>query len=351
MTAQRSAATDAEVRLLRARAQAIGGGVREATAGAVVRRVFAVQSQDATAAMLGIRARGRDITARAVRAAYEDERSVVRGWFMRGTLHTVPAGDVRWLLRLLGPRLLAGTAHRYRELGLDERLRARSDRLLRDTLAAHGPLDLARLTERLGTLGIATDGQAPFHLVRHAALGGLLCHGPWRDGEPAFVLLDDWLPRETDGPERDTDGAVAELARRYVRAYGPAEAADFAAWSGLPVTWARRAWKSVAAGGGTGQGGEAPEGADVRLLPAYDNYLTGYGDRGLAVPAAHERRVWPGGGVIRAAVVVDGLAVGTWSRSARTGVGVDAFEELPAAVREGVGAEADAVTRFLREAA
>ncbi|MEU4863420.1 crosslink repair DNA glycosylase YcaQ family protein [Kitasatospora aureofaciens] len=81
------------IRGLRARAQALAGGLREVSAEAVVRRVFAVQAQDATAADLGIRVRGRDITAADIGAAYEDERSIVRGWYMRGTLHTIPSED------------------------------------------------------------------------------------------------------------------------------------------------------------------------------------------------------------------------------------------------------------------
>ena len=86
---------------LRARAQALADGVREASAAAVVRRVFAIQAQDATAADLGIRVRGRDITATGIRAAYEDKRSVVRSWYMRGTLHTIPSSDARWVLSKL----------------------------------------------------------------------------------------------------------------------------------------------------------------------------------------------------------------------------------------------------------
>ncbi len=86
---------------LRARAQALADGVREASAAAVVRRVFAIQAQDATAADLGIRVRGRDITATGIRAAYEDERSIVRSWYMRGTLHTIPGSYARWVLSKL----------------------------------------------------------------------------------------------------------------------------------------------------------------------------------------------------------------------------------------------------------
>ncbi|MFE9926024.1 winged helix DNA-binding domain-containing protein [Streptomyces sp. NPDC005774] len=291
------------IRGLRARAQALAGGLREISAEAVVRRVFAIQAQDATAADLGIRVRGRDITAADIRAAYEEERSIVRGWFMRGTLHTIPSEDAHWVLRLLAPRIIAGTGRRYHQLGLDDDVRRRADLLIRRALATHGPLTRAELTEHLTTLGVPTDGQASFHLIRHAALGGVLCHGPQRAGVATYVLLGDWLPAAGDS-RPEGDAALAELARRSLAAHAPATSEDFAAWSGLPVTWARGAWKMLAQSGAitkfgaqtvlagwaddAGGTGSTP---DVRMLPAYDNYLFGYRTREASVPGASPHRV------------------------------------------------------------
>jgi hypothetical protein len=104
----------------------------------VVRQVVAVQAQDASAAALGIRARGKGLTASGVRRAAESERSVVRGWFMRGTLQIVAASDVHWLLDLLGPHFLRLSERRYRELGLGdgvcERAEAEFAKVLRTAL-------------------------------------------------------------------------------------------------------------------------------------------------------------------------------------------------------------------------
>ncbi|GGZ69845.1 winged helix DNA-binding domain-containing protein [Streptomyces subrutilus] len=302
-------------RLLRARAQAIGGGVREDTVAAVLDRVLAVQAQDLPAAELGLRVRARGLTLDAVRRATDIERSAVRGWFMRGTLHLVPAADARWLLALFGPIYLALAARRLRELGLDEALCRRSERLITDAVAAEGPLTRARLTEHLTTLGVEPKGQSAFHLIRRAALAGRICHGPQRGGEATFVLLDDWLPPA--GPLPFTGAAAErELARRYRLAHGPSDALDFVHWSGLKTTAGKSAWAAVQGPADAGPPVDPdPADPDVRLLPAYDNYLVGYRTRDLAVPAAHERRVWPGGGQIRATVLVDGLAVGTWSRA------------------------------------
>ncbi|MER6472443.1 winged helix DNA-binding domain-containing protein [Streptomyces collinus] len=364
------------VRRRRAWAQALAGGVREASPEAVVRRVCALQAQDALAADLGIRARGRNITAAAVRAAYEDERSIVRGWYLRGTLHTVCSEDARWILALLAPRILAATGRRYHQLGLHEDLRRRADHLLRQVLTTHGPLTRAELTGHLTRLGIPPDGQAPFHLIRHAALTGVLCHGPRRAGEATYVLLEDWLP--ADGVRWDQEAALAELARRYLAAHAPAGAEDFAVWSGLPLSWARRAWGTLAQAGAitadgdlttlAGRAGErgyppdapdapdtpempevpdAPEAPDVRMLPAYDNYLLAYRTRDVCVPAAHQARVWPGGGIIRPTVLADGLAVATWARrEAGRSITVHPFAPLPPRVASAVDGEISDVSRF-----
>ncbi|PZG50599.1 winged helix DNA-binding domain-containing protein [Spongiactinospora gelatinilytica] len=358
------------IRRMRAHAQALANGVRETSAEAVVRRVFAIQAQDATAADLGIRVRGRDISAEDVRAAYEDERSIVRGWFMRGTLHTVPSADARRLLRLLAPRILAATGSRYHRLGLDGGTRERADRLLRRVLATHGPLTRAELTEHLAAVGVRPEGQAPFHLIRHATLTGVLCHGPRRGDEATYVLLDDWLPAvagdpawgSAGGSAWEEDTAAAELARHYLRAHAPAGVNDFAAWSGLPITLARRAWKTVARTGSITEYGTLsvpagrkaeppgiPATPDVRLLPAYDNYLVGYRTSESSIPAAHLGRSRPGGGVIRPTVLADGLAIATWTRrDAGRRVEVDAFEPLSSQVQALIDTEASAVTRFLQ---
>nr|WP_185907224.1 winged helix DNA-binding domain-containing protein [Streptomyces sp. WAC04770] len=337
-------------RLLRARAQAIGGGVREKSPAAVLDRVLAVQAQDLPAAELGLRVRGRGLTAEAVRRATDTERTAVRGWFMRGTLHLVPAADARWLLALLGPVYLASAARRLRELELDDALCARSEGLIAEAIAGEGPLSRAQLTGRLTTLGVPPKGQAAFHLIRRAALSGLICHGPQRDGEATFVLLDDWLPAA--GPLPFTgEAAERELARRYRRAHGPGDAQDFAHWSGLRTTVAKRAWAAVPDTGDAAPAATA--GPDVRLLPAYDNYLVAYRDRDFSVAAEHARRVWPGGGQIRPTVLVDGLAVGTWSGGRRgTPVTVEPFPDTPPptdAVAAGIDRESADVARFFEE--
>jgi hypothetical protein len=55
------------------------------------------------------------------------------------------------------------------------------------------------------------------------------------------------------------------------------------------------------------------------LLPAYDEYLLGWRERDFAVAAAHQRRVHPGGGIVRACMVDGGEVVATWGLSREGG--------------------------------
>jgi hypothetical protein len=121
---------------------------------------------------------------------------------------------------------------------------------------------------------------------------------------------------------------LAELARRYLRVHGPAGPADLAAWSGLPQRDATEAFTGISDEltevchrghplWRLKRGTPRPATVPVALLPAFDEYLLGWRDRALVVPAEHAKRVQPGGGIIHPVIVADGLVVGTW-RATRT---------------------------------
>ncbi len=347
-----------EVRGLRFRAQGLRPGDAGVTVRQVVARLGGVQAQAPRSATLAIRPRSRGLTASHVDHAKEVERSIVATWCFRGTLHWVSSQDVGWMVALLGPRIIGASQRRMTELGLDEERIKRSLRLIRSILATRGPLTRAEIATHLVAHGVKIDpkSQAVYHLIRRAGLEGILCVGPSRNGKDAYVLLDDWIGSTRRLEER---AALAELARRYLDGYGPASVRDFIAWSGLSASQARTAWNLLA--------GELVEfrvsaistwmlkrraslvrrrrrsKPTVRLLAAFDPYLLGYESRDLAVPPLYARRVHPGGGVLAATAITDGLAVGTWrleKERQRGTIVVDPFEKPSAEVTVGLRAEA-----------
>jgi hypothetical protein len=331
----------------------------------VVAALGGLQAQDSAAARLALRPRSSGLVEADVRRACNQERSVVRTWAMRGTLHLVAAEDAGWLVALLGPVFLAAGRRRRLQLGLDDDRCNRALAALPAVLAG-GPLSRAELVRGLAAEGVRIDpdGQAPAHLVAYAAMSGLICRGPDLEGdEPGYVLLEDWVGRGGPG-DRGPEDALGELARRYLAGHGPAAPEDLAAWSGLPAGRARRAFELVAgelrevelagrrlwAAAGA-PAARAPSGPPVvRLLGRFDDYLLGWRGRDLVLDPRHARRIQAGGGWIHPAVVVDGRVAGTW-RARRAGgrlaVTVEPFGRLPAGTRPGLEAEAADLGRFL----
>ena len=351
---------------LRATAQRLTpSAAARATPATILHDVVGLQAQLWSATTLGMRARSAGLhVGKAVRAL-ESDRSIVRTWLMRGTLHVVAAKDVRWLLHLLGPVFARARRTRHAQLGLDDDLKGRGVAAIRKILTGCGPLTRYELVDHLRSRQVALDPktQAPIHLIGLAALEGILCLGPDRDdGESTYVLLDDWVAQDRL-PSREA--ALSELARRYVGAFGPATVEDLSTWSGLPIDDARSAIIGASASlvevRLQGQPGvllkerltleEKLHKTDIRLLPAFDTYLLAYRRRDLAVPQPLQRRLQRGGGWLHPAVVVNGRAVAAWSlrKSGRRGgqVTVEHFGPIGPTVRAGIEMEVDDIGRFL----
>ena len=87
----------------------------------------------------------------------------------------------------------------------------------------------------------------------------------------------------------------------------------------------------------------------VRLLPAFDNYLIGYRDRGF-IDDGRRGEVYVGG-IIRPTVLLDGRVVGRWElqrgRSGALTVRTHPFTAWTAQTRAAVDAEVADIARFL----
>src|SRR5678815_1466911 len=149
----------------------------------------AVQAQDYLGGLWGVGLRTKGATESSVEDAVS-RRAIVRTWPMRGTLHFVAAPDVRWMTKLLTPRVIQGARSRYRQLELDDRVFAKSARVAERSLAGGKVVRRDRLYEIWSAAGIQTHDSRGLHLLGYHAMTGLLCFGP-RDGkQQTFTLLE-----------------------------------------------------------------------------------------------------------------------------------------------------------------
>ncbi|MEV7527746.1 winged helix DNA-binding domain-containing protein [Agrococcus sediminis] len=316
MAAPRSL-TAAQARRMRIAAQEVRGSQR-APADAV-RRMVAMQGQDLPQVLRAIAIRSAPGTGLAeVRAAF-DAGELVRSWAMRGTLFVATPDDLAVLHAATVDRLRPQEWRMCAARGIDAPTADAAAAVLREMLAP-GPVARRALLAEWEAAGIATGGGRGYHLLALLAYDGLVRFGPFEDAEQ---LLVGGPPPAVPEPAAALDEALA----RWAAARGPARADDAAWWTGLPKRPVRAALERasdpdrgvlervlvdgvemlVAAGAA-----EARRSGAV-LVPGFDEWLLGYGDRSLAVSAAAMQAIVPGGnGVFRPVVLVDGVAVGTW---------------------------------------
>lgn len=321
--------TARELARLRLAAQRIAGPGM-ATVAEAAGWLTAMQAQDQYGILTSVALRTAAGTRDGVLAAF-DTGEIVKSWPMRGTLHVVPAGDLPWMLRVTAPRVVRTAATRHAALGLDAAMLDRARELTVSALSGGRRLRRDDLFAAWNAGGVATDGQRAYHTLWHLAQTGTVCFGPTCGGDQLLVLVDEWI----GSPRRpDRDEALGELASRYFRGHGPATVADFTRWTGLVAADVRTAL--AIAGPGLARleldGTEylmdertpdlldacRPDARGVFLLPGFDEYVIGYGDRGAMLPAEFAQRIVPGGnGVFRPTVVADGQVVGTWRAAGR----------------------------------
>lgn len=291
----------------------------------IVNHLGAMQAQDYPGALwsLGLRLPGSTVSD--IEQALT-EGSVVRTWPMRGTLHFVPAEDAKWMLKLLTPRIIRGAASRERGLELDDAVFAKGFAVLAKVLSDGKPHLRTDVVAALEAAGINTQDQRGYHILWRASQMGLICLGPMEGKQPTYVLFDAWVPQSR---KLTGDEAIAELAKRYFLSHGPATEKDFAGWTGLSLTEARRGIEALGKAFVHETTGDIeyimphtlsdiPKPSLV-LLPGFDEYMLGYKDRSAALHVDHSDKIVPGSnGMFLPTIVMDGHVVGTWKRAIRS---------------------------------
>lgn len=323
-----------------------------------LRWLTAAQAQELPYAKWSLGQRTTGATRTALDRAFDDGK-ILRTHILRPTWHFVAPQDLRWLMRLSGPRVNAWNARRYRELGLDAKTLTRTNDVIADAIAERH-LTRRELATVLARKRIDTDGQRMAYIMARAELDSVVCSGAMNGKQQTYALFDERVPAKK-GP--DGEAALAELARRYFTVRGPATLKDFVWWSGLATRDARTAISSVERDfetlvhdGRTYWFGEASSpqrpsaSARADLVQCYDETIISYTESRKDVLAASGRLAVPLSvdGFMHA-ILYDGRLLGRWRvATRREGIAVETQIErrLTAAQREAVDEAIDRYRRF-----
>jgi DNA glycosylase AlkZ-like len=290
---------------------------RTASVADLVGLLVGLQAQENRAPYLGLAARLDAFDPYDVTRGLED-RSLVRMLSLRSTVHLLTADDACAIRGYTGP------AH-DRELRASATVRpARHidplafEAATRSALA-ESPLPVAELGARL---------HQRFPEVSPAALAGLARvtqplvqlppRGTWgRSGGVVYQYVDRWVGRPLAEPDPTT------LILRYLRAFGPASAADVTTWSGVPGAAGLLAQLPELVRHADERGrtlfdvadgvlADADRPAPVRLLGSYDNVWLTHAARDRVTTPGNRRRWMGANGAAAHALFVDGWLEGLW---------------------------------------
>ena len=300
-----------------------------------------------------------------VRTSLWNDKTIVKTWLMRATLHLVPAADLPIYTAAMGSYGIRNTNAWLKWMQITE------PELTMIVDAIGEVLDGQALTreELIASVGKGRPERIQLALksgwgglLKPVARRGLLCFGPSRGQNVTFVRPEQWLGTWR---EADPETALAELARRYLRAYGPATKNDFVRWWGQWPGVGNTAWAALAEElAPVSVEGQRMDilAADldrltsmkaepsVRLLPSFDPYLMGHAKRDHIVAVEHGSRVSRTAGWISAVVLSEGRVVATWTHEVKKGtlaMRVDPLRKLAPATLKEVRLQADALAEAL----
>ena len=161
----------------------------------VVKWLCAVQAQDYAAAKWALGLRMQNATDAFIEQAFTDG-TILRTHILRPTWHFVLPADIRWMLALTAPRIIAASAYYYRTLGLDDTVFSHSHVVLAKALQGGKQLTRPELMSVLQQACIVTDDLQRFtYIIMRAELDGIICSGGRRGKQFTYALLDERAPQ------------------------------------------------------------------------------------------------------------------------------------------------------------
>jgi hypothetical protein len=294
-----------------------------------------VHAQVMSAGEISLALRVSGTTRSDVAAALWDERSLVKTFGPRGTVHLLRTADLSWWLAGLGSVPRSGGHADGVRLTADETdaVVAALDAALREDDLTTEELD-AHVADACGSWA-AAETMPAFggfwprwrQALGTAAVRGVLCFGPSRGRKVAYASPSWWLEDLALPPAEE---AQLQLLRAYLTAYGPATPEHLARWLSTTVPWARALFERAELDEVELEGGsawvwrgdavfdsEAPPA--VRLLPYFDAFQVGSQPRGLLFPGrAAERALARTQAGNFPVLLLDGVVGGVW-HSRRSG--------------------------------
>lgn len=333
----------------------------------VTGRICGLHAQLMSSAELSLWARIDGISAGVAARALWEDRSLVKLWAMRGTLHLLPAAEYwAWQAALSTyDHYLKPSWFKY--FGMTMEQLEQMIEVVGEVLDGQ-VLTREELAEAVaGRTGAAELGEKLLQswgaFLKPPSFNGKLCFGPGAGTRVCFTGPASWLgAREAVDPQ----AALVEMTRRYLGSNGPATKEDYGRWAAVSPAKARarfhrlgdeavevdvegvRCWLRAK---DVDEAASASLAGRVNLLPAFDPYVIAATRQcEYFTPGPYKERIYRPQGWISPVVLVDGRMDGVWShrvKGDRLEVTVEPFVVIPAWAKTGIEEQAHHLARFL----
>jgi hypothetical protein len=323
-----------------------------------------------SAAELALWARVDGLSPETVQSALWQERTLVKTWAMRGTLHLLAADELPLYVAARSVYDTYKWDKYFAYYGFTPAQQQAFIAAVPEVLSGDPMTREQFATAVAGHIGAPQLAKILLSsswgsLFKPSAFRGDLCFGPNQGRNVTFVNPRKWLG---EWQSIEPYSALQEIARRYLTAYGPSTPEDFVRWwwGSAALSVARKLFRSLMddleevdvegwrayALRETLAHMQAPDtSGTVNLLPLFDAYILGSGrDIEALLPAAFKSLVFRPQGWISAVVLVDGFMKGVWehkTQGVRTTVKVQMFSPATRSLRNSIEAEADRLSAFL----
>ena len=337
-----------------------------------VTRTAGIQAQVMSAAELALCTRVEGLSPLDVQAALWQDRTMVKTWAMRGTLHVLSASELPLYVAARNWQHTTSWSNYFAAFGLTTAAQQEAFLSAIPHMLEQGPLTRQQLADAVAKytgMAHARDfilSESWGSPLKPAAYRGELCFGPGQGKTATFMNPRVWIG---EGQLIEPQLALQELARRYLRAYGPATADDFRFWWGCGKTLAKSLFHSLAeelvevdvegwrayvlrATLPFMQSIEPVE--QIHLLPLFDAYTIGAAPRGgePLLAAAYKRQVFNQQGWTFVVILVNGSIQGVWNYTIRRShivVKVNLFCSSTTAIRKAIAAEAQRLSHLFEK--
>lgn len=291
--------------------------------GQSIARMGAIQAQDLAMAKWAIGIRSSHSLSEVEQAFNKGE--LLRTHLLRPTWHIVYRDDIRWMIRLTGPKILSSMRSRHKQLEITPSFLHKTNSILEKALQEHPQLSRDQINNLFLKKGIVLNDNRAAHILMCAELSELICSGESIDNETTYALFD---KRVSNSLILSHEEALARLAEIYFTTRGPATLADFSWWSGLSSKQAKQGLQSIQDQLGKYSFNDweywfipskTKDYSITLLLPAYDEFILSYKDRSQLLNPTQSKTVISENGLFRPVILSGGKVIGIWKRAIKKG--------------------------------